>query len=408
MITIDYVNTEANKADVNASQAKREAGNYMKGHISVRGMKIAIENPKGSRRYYGEDGDYVVMNNHYGYFNVTKGKDGDAVDVFLGPDIEDFENVYCIDQNNKDGEFDETKVMLGFKSKEQAKRAYLSNYSKGWKGFRDITAVSLRVFKRWLYRGRKQRQPFADYAYIQRRKLDESYGRHSTDDILQEIYYEAVSFIKRCGFKGNRDEISDAVEAAEGRLSGRLRGSVEDCARTVGIEAMKMLDRSFYEEEIQPLMLEKKIVKLTEGDLHFMVESAVRKYVKENKLTRDDDFSYPRVGDEDADFDAQYEKWASEHQPTQEDWDDYGFWKSSDEPDLWQDEMDEDYQGLLIDSDDAGEGYTTDYMNGVAYARSLIAKNRVPDGLVEQLEDMEDHGKINAFQLGMLDMLCEV
>ena len=56
--------------------------------------------------------------------------------------------------------------MLGFKSKEQAKQAYLSNFDKEWKGFREITSVSIDVFKKWLYDGCKQRKPFAEYVEI--------------------------------------------------------------------------------------------------------------------------------------------------------------------------------------------------------------------------------------------------
>lgn len=172
------IDERAEDVNLNPTDAQKEAGNYKMAHISVKGMEIAIENPKGSyRKFKNEDGTtgHVRMNNHYGYFNITKGKDGDAVDVFIGPSIDNFENVYCVDQNNKQGEFDETKVMLGFTSKEEAKNAYMSNYSPGWKGFRAITGVSLKVFKKWLYRGRKQRQPFADYVYIQKKKLDEAY-----------------------------------------------------------------------------------------------------------------------------------------------------------------------------------------------------------------------------------------
>lgn len=171
-------------ADVNTNPTERqcEAGNYRMGHVSVKGMRISIENPKGSKRYYGETDEngnrkFNVMKNHYGYFNVTKGKDGDAVDCFLGPNIEDFDKVYAVDQNTKEGDFDETKVMLGFNSKKEAKKAYLSNYEPGWKGLRNITGVSLKTFKKWLYRGRKQRQPFADYVYIQKKKLDENKNR---------------------------------------------------------------------------------------------------------------------------------------------------------------------------------------------------------------------------------------
>lgn len=175
-ITSKEVTDEANNANVEPTEPQFEAGNYKKGHISIKGMKIAIENPKGSKRsYVDKDGKrkYNVMKNHYGYFNVTKGKDGDAVDVFLGPNVEDFETVYCIDQKNFHGDFDETKVMLGFKSKEAAKKAYLRNYSPDWRGFMYITAVSIPVFKKWLYRGRKQRIPFAKYVEIKKNKIRE-------------------------------------------------------------------------------------------------------------------------------------------------------------------------------------------------------------------------------------------
>lgn len=157
--------------DTNPTDAQKEAGNYRMAHIYVKGMNITIENPKGSKRRYknpdGSDG-YNVMHNHYGYFNCSLGKDGDAVDVFIGPKIDNFENVYVVDQNNKEGDFDESKVMLGFDDKKQAKEAYMSNYSGNWKGFRDITEVPLDIFKRWLYRGRKQRIPFSEYVAFQK------------------------------------------------------------------------------------------------------------------------------------------------------------------------------------------------------------------------------------------------
>lgn len=194
-ITLTDIQTEAEKVNLNPTDPQKKASNYKMGHIRVKGMKIAIENPVGSKRYYGQDGKYNVMKNHYGYFNVSKGKDGDAVDVFLGPDIEDFDTVYCIDQNTKDGDFDETKVMLGFTSKEQAKNAYLSNYEPNWKGFRAITAVSLKTFKKWLYRGRKQRQPFSDYVEIKKKELKENKDMkvRLTEEQLLKVVNECVN-----------------------------------------------------------------------------------------------------------------------------------------------------------------------------------------------------------------------
>lgn len=180
-VTSKDVAEEAKNADTNATEKQFKAGNYKKGHLTIKGMKIAIENAKGSKRYYRDpktgEKKYNILRDHYGYFNVTKGKDGDGVDVFIGPDIENVETIYCVDQKNRKGEFDETKVMLGFKSKDAAKEAYFSNYSPDWKGFMYITAVSIPVFKKWLYRGRKQRIPFAKYVEIKKKRLDE-WGRH--------------------------------------------------------------------------------------------------------------------------------------------------------------------------------------------------------------------------------------
>lgn len=174
--TTSNIGAEVKKTNTNPSEGQKQAGNYKKGHVIVRGMKITIENPKGSYRK-GKDGNgkewKQLMHNHYGYFTRTKGKDGDAVDVFLGPRLKGFSTVFVIDQNNGSREFDESKVMLGFDSEEKAKNAYLSNYEKGWDRIRKITGVPLDIFKEWLYRGRKQRQPFGDYVAIKRGKLNE-------------------------------------------------------------------------------------------------------------------------------------------------------------------------------------------------------------------------------------------
>lgn len=162
---------ERDKVNTSPTDAQAKAGNYAMGHITIHGLEISIENPKGSyRRGKDKDGKAweTYMNNDYGYFSRTVGKDGDAIDVFIGPNL-DSKKVFPIDQY-VDGEFDETKVMLGFDSKEEAKAAYLSNYEKDWKGFKYITEVDLEKFKKWLYDGYRQRKPFAKYT-----RLNESY-----------------------------------------------------------------------------------------------------------------------------------------------------------------------------------------------------------------------------------------
>ena len=153
--------------DKHPSINQAKAGNYKKGKIKFNGFLITIENPKGSyRRGKDKDGHEwkTLMHNDYGYFNRTVGKDGDAIDVFLGPNLKS-EKIFPIDQF-LNGEFDETKVMLGFNTAEDAKAAYLSNYEKNWKGFKYITEIDLDTFKKWLYDGYRQRKPFAKYVRL--------------------------------------------------------------------------------------------------------------------------------------------------------------------------------------------------------------------------------------------------
>ena len=213
--TMEEVDSKANEAELNPTDAQKEAGNYKMGHVRIMGMPISIENPKGSyRRYKNEDGSIGKnqMKHHYGYFTNTtgNGKDGDAVDVFIGPNVENCEYVYVVDQNNEQGDFDESKVMLGFNSTEHAKKAYMANYSADWTGFRAITKVPLNVFKKWLYRKHKQRKPFSDYTTIKKKKITESF-------LNEEEYNQIVKIAKmeneRCALEVVEELQSMGVEA---------------------------------------------------------------------------------------------------------------------------------------------------------------------------------------------------
>jgi len=139
------------------TEAQQKAGNYKKGHITVNGLEIAVENPKGSvRKGTDEDGKAweTTMQAHYGYFNRTEGKDGDQVDVFVGPEEND--RVFIVDQvNPKTGAFDEHKVVMGAKDEQAARELYLSNYEDGWQGLGAITEMGMRPFKKWLKKGKQ-------------------------------------------------------------------------------------------------------------------------------------------------------------------------------------------------------------------------------------------------------------
>lgn len=143
-----------NLSDVNTdpTESQKESGNYKKAHVSIHGLEITIENPKGSYRK-GTDKNgkkwKCKMYSHYGYFKKTEGKDGDHVDVFIGPNIKS-EIVFIVNQNNSEGKFDEHKVMLGFNTLQEAEEGYLKNYSKGWKGLGSTIPMTIDQFKSWI------------------------------------------------------------------------------------------------------------------------------------------------------------------------------------------------------------------------------------------------------------------
>lgn len=162
------VQNETTRVETNPTEAQKEAGNYKKGHIKVDGMNITIEQPKGSIRR-GKDASgkewESEMHNTYGYIRGTEGVDGDHIDIFLS-DNPNEGNVFVVDQVNKDGSFDEHKVMYGFADKESARQAYLSNYEDGWQGLGNITEVSKEEFKKWIGSSKRKTKPFAEYKGI--------------------------------------------------------------------------------------------------------------------------------------------------------------------------------------------------------------------------------------------------
>nr|DAI13311.1 MAG TPA: cytosine DNA methyltransferase [Caudoviricetes sp.] len=160
------------ETETNPSDAQKESGNYKKGHIKFGGYDYTIENPKGSTRS-GKDADgkewKVTMHDTYGYIRGKFGKDGDHLDMFIN-DKADLDNwngdVFVVDQVNPDGSFDEHKVMYGYDSMDDAKKAYLANYSDGWKGLGNITGASKDEFDKWLDTSNRKLKPFADYAKV--------------------------------------------------------------------------------------------------------------------------------------------------------------------------------------------------------------------------------------------------
>ena len=159
------------KYDVNTNptEAQKKAGNYKMGHLRLDGYNITIENPKGSVRKGTDSKGNAwenTLNNDYGYIRGTEGVDGDHIDVYLSDNPAEG-NVFVIDQvNPQTREFDEHKVMYGFNSAEEAREAYLANFSEGWNGLGTITEVSKDEFRKWIDSSHRKTKPFSEYKSV--------------------------------------------------------------------------------------------------------------------------------------------------------------------------------------------------------------------------------------------------
>lgn len=141
--------------NTNPSEAQIRAGNYKKGHRRVEGLDFTIENPKGAIRRGGEPGDewQVRMPADYGYIRRTSGADGEHIDAYDGRSGDRY---FIVDQlDERTGAFDEHKVMLRFKSEQDAISTYHAAFSdgKGRQRLGMIHEVTPTELKQWLDQG---------------------------------------------------------------------------------------------------------------------------------------------------------------------------------------------------------------------------------------------------------------
>ena len=206
---LNQIKQARKEVEKNPSEAQKEAGNYKKGHISLDGFEITLENPKGGTRS-GVDKNgkkwSITMNNDYGYIRGTEAVDGDHIDVFLSDNPTEG-RVFVVDQSNEDGTFDESKVMYGFNSLDEARDAYLSNYEKGWeKRIMAITEVSKDEFKKWIDSSYRKIKAFSEYKSIKSENNDIRFRVANKLQVRDE--YEAT--IKKGGYQA-REAVQDAM-----------------------------------------------------------------------------------------------------------------------------------------------------------------------------------------------------
>jgi hypothetical protein len=155
----EQLTAAAKAADRRPTEGQKEAGNYKKGEVHFAdGLDIKIENPKGSvRSGVGPNGRRwrCVLPSFYGYVVGSTGSDGDAVDVYIGPDLASGK-VFVVDQvDAKTGAWDEHKAMLCYATQAAALADYKRAFSDGKGGQRigAVTELSQEAFKDWVKTG---------------------------------------------------------------------------------------------------------------------------------------------------------------------------------------------------------------------------------------------------------------
>ena len=216
------------------TEGQKEAGNYKKGRVKVGPFDVVIEQPRGSVRS-GVDANgkawETTMQNTYGYFGGTKGVDGDAIDVFLGNDLDEWDGttVFVVDQYNPDGSFDEHKVMLGFNSQEEAEAAYFANYEADWaKTHRtEVTAVPLADFTEWVKSSKRKTKAFAEYKVAKRnaeidahnaqneQRAEQLFSMAKEAETEKDFFDRAASLFEVTGYESDLRDIYNGVKSGE-------------------------------------------------------------------------------------------------------------------------------------------------------------------------------------------------
>lgn len=144
--------------DRTPTQAQIRANNAKKGTVEWNGLKIRIENPRGSwRSGVSKSGKpwSTQLVNAYGHLCMSRhprsAADGDGIDIFIG-DHPEVALVGVVDQF-VNAKWDEHKCVIGTQDEEDTRRTYLANFQKGWKGCHHVTMLTAEQFRSWVDNG---------------------------------------------------------------------------------------------------------------------------------------------------------------------------------------------------------------------------------------------------------------
>ena len=208
------VEEAASDVNTNPSEAQKKSGNYKKGHVTIDGLDITIENPKGSTRSGVDKGNKpwsVTMPAHYGYVKGTEAVDGDQLDLYIGPNPDGATKVWVVDQINPAAKkFDEHKAMFGFNSQAEALAAYDAAFSDGGGPARRgaVTEMERDEFVDWVNEGGYESGALAygKKARISRYRRVDRRGNSKRDEAETERVPQSLEQ------ESSRDRISAAAD----------------------------------------------------------------------------------------------------------------------------------------------------------------------------------------------------
>ena len=170
----------------------------------VHGLPVTVEHRKGSVRTLHDDDGNVVYKQHmfadYGYFNKTKGRDGDEVDCFMGPLGSKAKEVFIVHMLDKgpvaSEREDEDKCFVGYPSADAAKTAFLLHYPAEFYG--GMTSLPVATFKQKLKTAQKPHMGKKIHGSIQAAKSISCPGCGSKKIVLMPTDFETAK-CKDCG-----------------------------------------------------------------------------------------------------------------------------------------------------------------------------------------------------------------
>jgi len=111
------------------------------------GLRIKIDRPKGfvMRGKDAAGKEWVrTYQVDYGFLPKTDGGDGEGLDVFLGP-ARDASTAFWITQSKADGSFDEYKLVLGAKTRNEAIKIYTDHVPRRF--MKSVVPISVGMVK---------------------------------------------------------------------------------------------------------------------------------------------------------------------------------------------------------------------------------------------------------------------